>query len=497
MHTTVIIITNVQNDESFDKTVDCFKYATGKSVNQYAPHNYEVMIVDNNSNAKFKEWLKWLQGCYPGIKIIYNNENYKFSKAVNQGLLQASMFSDYVIVLHSDTRPRDGWLHSLVQVAESDPKIAMVGVKVMKPGTDLVLNTGVILKDGKVINAYPPLISKKLTTKKLVEERLWVDCCCMLFRPEIVNKFGVFNDTDFPQELGEADYGIRLHQAGYRVVYAPMVEIEHFHKSDTEENLEPILTKHSDYLKWQQNIDGTPRVAIVMPTYNSEKFIKRTMDSVLNQTYPNLRLYVVDDGSMDKTTELLFKYKEEDKENKLFIITKDKNEGTPIARNHALNTILWNNNQERFKYIFFLDSDDVWNSNYLEKMVYQFEQDQKIDMIYCMSEFRFENGAEAVPYGIPQNVTVFDKELMLKQNYISPSFVGLKASVVEKIGRFAPELSGIEDWDYWSRIANAGLNIYCYPEVLGTYTVRENSNAASGNEDKLKLLRERQSNGKV
>jgi glycosyltransferase involved in cell wall biosynthesis len=443
-----------------------------KTVNQYAPHSYEVMFVDNNSNDKFKGWLKWIQGCFASTKVIYNNEDLKFCKAANQGFTQAINFSDYVIILDSNTLPKDGWLFPMVQIAESDPKIAIVGAKIIKPGTNEVIGSGCLLKNGELIDPY--LNDDKFNIpRKLTEERLIVDTC-MLFKSSILKEFGLIKDDE-----SKEDYMIRLRKAGYKVVYTPTTEIEYFGEREIGNISE----------KYDLNIE-MPKVAVIMPAYNSSQFIGKSIDSILAQSYRNFKLFIMDDYSTDNTKDVLKKYKEKDV--RLFLILLDSNGGTPKARNAGINTILWEGNLEGFKYIFFLDSDDLWNKNYLEKMVIQLESENDVGMMYSLNDKKFEDGSVAVPYGFPDNVTIFDKDLMIKQNYISPSFVGVTVETIKKIGKFCEDLSGIEDWDLWSRIANAGINIKCYPEVLGTYIVRKNSNAGIGNQEKLNLLRERQ-----
>jgi len=512
-HTTIIIITYCHNDDVIQKTIQCFE-AVFKSVNQYAPCSYDILVVDNNSNDKFKDWLRRMQEVV-AIKIIWNPENYKFARAANQGLLAASEYADYCVLLNNDTIPRLGWLYSMIQVAELDPMIAVVGAKIMKPGTELVLHTGTLLQNGKVCDPYSALTPNHMLPTKIVEERLWINGACMLIKSEIIKKFGVFDDKEFDLYFEEADYMTRLQQAGYRTVYAPMAEIEHYEKTTAQTipnaadsfyaNWVKLESKHGGYWHWRNNLDGSPKVAIITPVYNGEKYVNTAIQGVFNQTYPNWKLYLVDDCSTDNTRAVLDNAKAVEntrpdfidpsrkKSDRVFIIHKNENGGVSDSRNAAINTLLFGDNLERFKYVFFLDADDVWTDpTYIEKMVFQMERYPEIDMLYALCDKKFETGQPAVPFGIPSDVTIFDKKLMLDNNYIYVSFVGIKTNVVKDVGKFNKDLNGIEEWDYWSRVANAGYNIQCYPEVLGTYLVRGEGNAKESNPEKLKLLRDRQ-----
>ena len=98
-------------------------------------------------------------------------------------------------------------------------------------------------------------------------------------------------------------------------------------------------------------------VSVITPIYNSEKYISKTINSVINQSYKNLEIILVDDGSTDKTYEILKKYSKMDKRIKLF---HQKNKGAPLARNKGLE-------KSTGRYIVFVDSDDILEKDAIEK----------------------------------------------------------------------------------------------------------------------------------
>lgn len=101
-------------------------------------------------------------------------------------------------------------------------------------------------------------------------------------------------------------------------------------------------------------------VSIVTPVYNAERFIKKTMESVLNQTYENLELILIDDCSQDKSEELI--QKELIRDPRIKYVRLNENSGAAVARNKGIE-------MAQGRYIAFIDSDDVWKSDKLEKQL--------------------------------------------------------------------------------------------------------------------------------
>ena len=99
-------------------------------------------------------------------------------------------------------------------------------------------------------------------------------------------------------------------------------------------------------------------VSIIMPSYNTGKFIKETINSVLNQTYNNWELIIVDDCSTDDTEEIVNAIKD----NRIKFLKNSTNSGAAISRNKAIK-------EAKGKWIAFLDSDDLWKKEKLEKQI--------------------------------------------------------------------------------------------------------------------------------
>lgn len=112
-------------------------------------------------------------------------------------------------------------------------------------------------------------------------------------------------------------------------------------------------------------------VSIVIPAYNSEKTIERCLESVINQTYRDIEVIVVDDGSTDRTYEIVYKYGVLDKRIK---IIQQKNQGVSAARNIGIENAYG-------EYLSFVDSDDIVYPQYIEKMLYFMEKGT--DLVIC------------------------------------------------------------------------------------------------------------------
>lgn len=105
-------------------------------------------------------------------------------------------------------------------------------------------------------------------------------------------------------------------------------------------------------------------ISVIMPAYNSERYISEAIESVINQSYKNFELIIVDDGSTDRTPEIIDKYVETDLRIKVF---HRENAGVSSARNFALQNICG-------EYVTFIDSDDMYHTDRLKIMYSVFEQ---------------------------------------------------------------------------------------------------------------------------
>lgn len=206
--------------------------------------------------------------------------------------------------------------------------------------------------------------------------------------------------------------------------------------------------------------------------------LARTVNGVINQTWTNWVLYLVDDGSKDfRACDVLKSVKGLDR---MYLVMKT-NQGVSSARNFALDMIRY------CDYVAFCDGDDVWYPNYLRSQLNTMnspdEKDTLPDLVYMDPEFKFVDGSVAIPYGIAQYPEFPGTAKLLESNFIYISGVVTSIEVARK-HYFDGSLNGIEDWDYWAQIAKSGYKIV--KNQAGkqlTYTCKPYGNGAVGNQE--------------
>lgn len=208
-------------------------------------------------------------------------------------------------------------------------------------------------------------------------------------------------------------------------------------------------------------------VSIVMPSYNGEKFILKTIESVRKQTYSNWELLIVDDCSKDNTENVVKSIKDD----RIRFLKNRKNSGAAISRNYALR-------EAKGKWIAFLDSDDLWYPQKLEKQL-QFMIKNDLKFTYTDYRIIFPNG-EKSPYVYtgPNCVT---KKMMWRYCYFSTITVMYDREYIGLIQ--IADIKKNNDYAMWLKIIEKA-NCYRYPHCLSVYCKRENS-ISSGKKWKL------------
>ena len=144
----------------------------------------------------------------------------------------------------------------------------------------------------------------------------------------------------------------------------------------------------------EENLKNEPLVSIITPLYNCEKYIEETILSVINQTYKNWEMIIVDDYSKDKGAEIVRKYRKIDSRIKLY--KNEINQGVSFTRNRAIDLSLG-------KYIAFLDSDDLWKKEKLEKQI-SFMEENNIVLSYTGYEKINSDGSLRGEIKVPEKL---------------------------------------------------------------------------------------------
>ncbi|MGY5851257.1 glycosyltransferase family 2 protein [Salegentibacter sp. F14] len=218
-------------------------------------------------------------------------------------------------------------------------------------------------------------------------------------------------------------------------------------------------------------MDQDVLVSVIMPAYNSGRFIKASIESVIKQTYSNWELIVIDDASEDQTLEIIKDYAAKDKRFK--IILNEKNQGAGVSRNKGIK-------EAKGDYIAFLDADDLWKPHKLHTQL-NFMKENDVTICFSSYEQITENGeirrvvVQALPYVTYQK--------LLKSNYIG-NLTGIYN--IAELGKiFGPEIRKRQDWGLWLAAVKKARIAKSIKEPLAIYRLRKNSVSRN----KFKMLR--------
>ena len=191
------------------------------------------------------------------------------------------------------------------------------------------------------------------------------------------------------------------------------------------------------------------KISVVIPTYNHSRWLPESVESALRQTLKPLEVIVVDDGSKDDTRQVVSKYP--------VTYVYQRNAGLPAARNKGIDTA-------KGEWIALLDADDVWLPRKLELQAAAITGE---DLCYCATTQFFNDGHTVESeYHDGSNA----KSVLAHHNFIDPSSVLVKRSLLQKLGGFKVGMPAGEDWEMWLRLCRV-CKFVGVPERLLHYRV--------------------------
>lgn len=216
-------------------------------------------------------------------------------------------------------------------------------------------------------------------------------------------------------------------------------------------------------------MEDTPKVSIVLPIYNGAKYMRKSIDSCLNQTYKNIELIIVDDASTDETPDIIKSYTD----NRIRYIRHEKNKYLPAALNTGFARATGD-------YLTWTSDDNYYADTAIEKML-NFLIKKNASFVYCdFYRFKITN---------PSNykITKLPDELKLeKQNDVGPCFLYEK-KIKKDIGEYDPNTYLAEDCDYWIRVSKK-FKMYHLSEPLYYYGEHIDSLTANKSYD-IRIMR--------
>ncbi len=211
-----------------------------------------------------------------------------------------------------------------------------------------------------------------------------------------------------------------------------------------------------------------PRFSVVTSVHNGEAYLEECINSVLNQTFKDFEYIILNNGSTDRTSEILDRYKD----SRLRIIHQENlgivnslNKGTSLCRSDL---------------IAHLDADDFVHPSWLEKHFEYIKQNQDV----VVSSSRFEELFHGKLY--PQSFPFIENDCEIRRslcffNPIPHSFTIIRKAALQKVGGYDPKLVIVHDYDLWVRLLEEGKG-YIIDEILGVYRVHETSFATKKEE---------------
>lgn len=196
-----------------------------------------------------------------------------------------------------------------------------------------------------------------------------------------------------------------------------------------------------------------PKVSIIIPCYNQGKYVAEAINSALRQTFKDIEIVCVNDGSTDNSVEIIKSF--ENKYKNFIFLNNEENRGVIYSRNFAIKNC-------NGTYILPLDADDIIEPTYVEKAVKILDNNPNIGIVYCKAKI-FGN------YDKYWNLKPFNKSDILYENCIFCSALFRKSDFI-KIGGYNNNMKyGCEDYDLWLSFIEQGLEVFQINEILFSY----------------------------
>lgn len=215
-----------------------------------------------------------------------------------------------------------------------------------------------------------------------------------------------------------------------------------------------------------------PKVSVIIPCYNHGQFVDEAVDSVLNQTFQDFEVFVINDGSTDAfTNEKLAQYHKPKT-----TVFRTANQGLAATRNYAIRE------HARAAYLFVLDADDYVERTFLEKAVQVLDQQADVGVVSCGLQYFGASNRRVMPTGGDVRVC------LAGSGTIGSSF--FRRVCWEQAGGYNEQIRAYEDWDYYLRVLKRGWRLHIIPEYLLYYRQHQTSMRIEARAIRPELIRE-------
>lgn len=476
----------------------------------------EVVAVDHGTTNGVTQRIiqRWQGQVGDRLRVVTAAATEPFNGSRLNNLGAAAAQGEYLLFLHSDAAGEsEDWIAALLEQAQR-PAIGAVG-GMMRYADGNLQHVGLVLGMGEVAGRpYRGMGGQWVPARDLLHIDLInnvsaVSGACLMCRREAFEAVGGF-DEGLPVHYGDVDLCLKLRDRGLRHVYLPFVKIRHLelgtwrvtlteaerdqvHRAAVARmrdrwgevlNSDPCFNPWLSQFVMEDRVDyedvslaaelppmapQKPLVSICIPTYNGGKHIAAALDSALAQTYTNIEVIVCDDGSSDRTLEILEAY-----------CSAYPARLSVAARSRVGMVENWNRCLELAsgQYIKFLHQDDWLAPDCVEAMVALAEQDEAINLVFAPREVQIDAGtaADADSLAIARSAAAVwkgwsslaavqsgaallaDPQLLTGaiNKFGEPTAVLIRRSALKDVGGFDPALRQLTDLDLWWRLAASG-----------------------------------------
>ncbi|WP_288385841.1 glycosyltransferase [uncultured Acinetobacter sp.] len=482
----------------YNRSIELDFVLAGLTHQTYPLNLIEVIIADDGS----QEDLSLVYNKYKKyFKIIYCKQEdlgYRLAEARNLGISNASY--DDIIILDSDAIPSPCLVEEYMKIFHVNRNVAIMGlrhyvsvanvkVKDFIKNPKLVYNLGSVKSEntsntrvnskGESIDWREAILDDTDNLKKeALPYRFLVGANCG-FTKEVFNKVNGYCEEFNAWGFEDQEFGYRLYNAG--VYFYPLRNAYVYHqeplagKNDTDRQLGAAITKDIYIQKCpfiyrrKSNKKGpfeAPLVSIYIPLYNREKYIVECVQSALEQTITDLEVVICDDGSTDRSVEVVKKYFSNDPRVRLI---QKENGGISSSSNVAVRAC-------RGTYIGQLDADDVLKRNAVDLCLKEMEKNHKLSLVYATTEY-IDQDSNVFQQG--WNWPVFSREYLLTK-MICHHFRFFRMRDWQRTSGFDESLKNAVDYDMMLKLAEKGevlhLNkvLYQYRKHTETTTTQDN-----------------------
>lgn len=208
-----------------------------------------------------------------------------------------------------------------------------------------------------------------------------------------------------------------------------------------------------------------PAVSILLPVYNSEKYLQQAIDSLLKQTFTDFELLIINDGSTDNSEKIIYSYSDQ----RIVYIKNQSNKGLIYTLNRGIELA-------KGKYIARMDSDDICAAERLQKQFDRIDKDPDTSVIGCHVSFINEHGKKTGDWKEDLETSTYHaiKQKMVWENCIAHPTVMMRSDIMKKY-QYNENQKNTEDYDLWLRLLSDGYRIEKIGEKLLLYRIHEAS----------------------